>query len=71
MDEVCVESWSDFMSLSAELDGWAFRGQQDGRWPLLTSLSRYLNAYPGPCQLAPARRARHPRVPAQGAQLPG
>jgi len=45
MDEVCVESWSDFMSLSAELDGWAFRGQQDGRWPLLTSLSRYLNAY--------------------------
>jgi hypothetical protein len=45
MDEVRVESWSDFMALSAELDGWAFRGQQDARWPLLTSLSRYLNAY--------------------------
>ncbi|MES2259816.1 MAG: FRG domain-containing protein [Pseudomonadota bacterium] len=33
------------MSLSADLDGWAFRGQQDARWPLLSSLSRYLDAF--------------------------
>jgi len=45
MDEVRVESWGEVMALSAELDGWAFRGQADARWPLLTSLSRYLNAY--------------------------
>ena len=45
MDEVRIATWDDFMVLSAELDGWAFRGQQDTRWPLLTSLSRYLSAY--------------------------
>jgi len=45
MEEVRVKSWIDFVALSSELDGWAFRGQQDARWPLLTSLSRYLNAY--------------------------
>jgi methyl-accepting chemotaxis protein len=45
MEEVRVSTWNDFMSLSGELDGWAFRGQQDARWLLLSSLSRYLNAY--------------------------
>jgi hypothetical protein len=45
MKEVRVTTWADFMSLSAELDGWAFRGQQDARWPLLSSLARYLHAY--------------------------
>lgn len=45
MKEVRVTTWNDFMSLCAELDGWAFRGQQDARWPLLTSLARYLHAY--------------------------
>lgn len=33
------------MSLSSELDGWAFRGQQDAGWALLSSLSRYLDAF--------------------------
>jgi hypothetical protein len=45
MEDVVVSTWNEFMSLSAALDGWAFRGQQDARWPLYTSLSRYLNAY--------------------------
>lgn len=45
MKEVRVVTWDDFMAISAELDGWAFRGQQDARWPLLTSLARYLRAY--------------------------
>ncbi|MYN26480.1 FRG domain-containing protein [Duganella sp. CY42W] len=45
MEQICVNSWNEFMTLSAQLDGWAFRGQQDHRWPLLTSLSRYLNAH--------------------------
>lgn len=33
------------MALSAALDGWAFRGQQDAGWPLISSLSRYLQAF--------------------------
>jgi hypothetical protein len=45
MEEISVHTWTEFMALSASLDGWAFRGQQDARWPLLTSLSRYLEAY--------------------------
>ena len=45
MEEIRVSSWSDFVSLTAELDGWAFRGQQDARWLLNSSLSRYFNAF--------------------------
>lgn len=45
MEKISVANWTEFMALSLALDGWAFRGQQDVRWPLLTSLSRYLNAY--------------------------
>jgi FRG domain len=45
MQEITVATWNDFTALGAELDGWAFRGQQDARWPLHTSLSRYLAAY--------------------------
>jgi hypothetical protein len=45
MGHISVSSWPEFMVLSSALDGWAFRGQQDAGWPLLTSLSRYLNAY--------------------------
>lgn len=45
MKEVSISSWGEFVALTGELDGWAFRGQQDGRWPLLSSLSRYLNAF--------------------------
>jgi len=45
MEALSVTSWNDFMSLSASLDGWAFRGQQDARWTLLSSLSRYLDAF--------------------------
>lgn len=45
MEEINVTSWNQFVDLSAQLEGWAFRGQQDQRWPLLTSLSRYLNAH--------------------------
>jgi len=45
MEQISVSSWTEFMALSATLDGWAFRGQQDARWPLLTSLERYLSAY--------------------------
>jgi hypothetical protein len=45
MQTTVVSSWKQFMELSATLDGWAFRGQQDAEWPLLSSLSRYMLAY--------------------------
>lgn len=45
MEEVSVASWNEFMALSETLDGWAFRGQQDAGWPLISSLSRYLDAF--------------------------
>lgn len=45
MTETEVSSWNEFVSLTAELDGWAFRGQQDASWALWSSLSRYLGAF--------------------------
>ena len=45
MTEIEVSSWNEFVYLTAELDGWAFRGQQDAKWALLSSLSRYLEAF--------------------------
>jgi hypothetical protein len=45
MEQISVSTWTEFMTLSMTLDGWAFRGQKDARWPLLTSLERYLTAY--------------------------
>jgi len=45
MQTIIVSNWQEFMSLTIELDGWAFRGQQDARWPLQSSLSRYLSAF--------------------------
>jgi hypothetical protein len=45
MQTIIVSSWQEFMDLTIELDGWAFRGQQDARWQLQSSLSRYLSAF--------------------------
>jgi hypothetical protein len=45
VNSINVSSWNEFISLTSELDGWAFRGQQNATWPLLSSLSRYFNAF--------------------------
>jgi hypothetical protein len=42
MREVRVDAWSDFTEYIATRDGWAFRGQADADWPLLSSLPRRL-----------------------------
>jgi hypothetical protein len=42
MREVRVQSWSEFNHYISSRDGWAFRGQSDARWPLLSSLPRRL-----------------------------
>jgi len=62
MEEIRIDTWSDFMALTDTLDAWAFRGQQDARWPLLTSLSRYLNAYIPDQSLWRAREERAIRI---------
>jgi hypothetical protein len=45
METTELSSWRDFMEISSELDGWAFRGQQRAEWDLQSSLSRYLLSY--------------------------
>jgi hypothetical protein len=45
VETITVSSWQEFTDLSLELDGWAFRGQQDANWLLQSSLSRYLAAF--------------------------
>lgn len=45
MKTTVLTSWSQFMNLTSELDGWAFRGQQRAAWLLESSLSRYMRAY--------------------------
>lgn len=45
MDTIQITNWNEFVALTSECDGWAFRGLQDADWPLLSSLSRYLHNY--------------------------
>jgi hypothetical protein len=44
-EEITVKNWEEYIALTGQLDGWAFRGQQNSTWELLSSLSRYLAAY--------------------------
>ena len=39
-----LKSWDDFLKLivNPPYSQWAFRGERDERWPLYSSLSRYL-----------------------------
>jgi len=44
-----VRSWTEFIEKAADrYRGWAFRGHADARWPLLSSLGRYLDKYVDP-----------------------
>jgi hypothetical protein len=47
---VTVRSWSEFLELveSPDLHGWAFRGQRDAAWPLVSSLTRTLRRFVDP-----------------------
>ena len=40
-----IRSWDEFGDRMSRYDGWAFRGQADATWPLISTLGRYLNAY--------------------------
>ena len=62
MQTSVISNWGSFVDLCSELDGWAFRGQQDARWDLQSSLSRYLFAYVADRSEWQAREARAIRV---------
>src|ERR1051325_8636298 len=42
-----LESWEAFLRLVTQppYSHWAFRGERDERWPLFSSLSRYLKSF--------------------------
>ena len=42
-----IESWDEFLQLITRppYSNWAFRGERDERWPLYSSLSRYLKSF--------------------------
>jgi hypothetical protein len=45
MQTTKLTDWNQFMELTTQLDGWAFRGQQNAQWRLESSLSRYMRDY--------------------------
>lgn len=57
-------SWEEFRRVaeSETFRGWAFRGQADSAWPLLSSLSRYLNATGVHSKVWPHQEARILRI---------
>jgi hypothetical protein len=41
-----MESWDEYINKVMEgYENWAFRGQADSKWPLMSTLGRYLNNY--------------------------
>jgi hypothetical protein len=45
MQTTVLTDWQQFMALTTQLDGWAFRGQQNAAWQLESSLSRSMRDY--------------------------
>jgi hypothetical protein len=45
MEIIHIANWNEFVSLTSEYNGWAFRGLPDAAWQMRTSLSRYLHSF--------------------------
>ena len=45
METIHIANWNEFVSLTSEYNGWAFRGLPDADWQLRSSLSRYLHSF--------------------------
>lgn len=45
MEIVHIANWNEFVSLTSECNGWAFRGLPDADWQMRSSLSRYLHSF--------------------------
>jgi hypothetical protein len=59
-----LESWDQFLNLvtNPPYSHWAFRGEHDGRWPLYSSLSRYLRAFRVDPRAWPEQESRIVRI---------
>ena len=59
-----LESWEEFLRLvtSPPYSHWAFRGERDERWPLYSSLSRYLQNFHVSPEAWPEQEARILRI---------
>jgi FRG domain len=62
MHELKVSSWEEFNAWNASRDGWAFRGEHDASWPLISSLARRLAQMKVPRALWREREERALRV---------
>lgn len=57
-----IQSWRHFVDCVDALDGWAFRGQREGNWPLVSSLCRRLSSYCPDRSVWSEREARALRI---------
>lgn len=62
MKVVRLTRWSEFVEHTEALEGWAFRGQLGADWPLVSSLTRRLQAFCPDPKLWPLREARAMRI---------
>ncbi len=62
MQTIAISSWSQFIELTTQFEGWIFRGQEDASWSLDTSLSRYLSQYIPDASQWPTREERALRI---------
>ena len=68
-----LESWEAFLGLITKppYSNWAFRGERDERWPLQSSLSRYLQNFGvAPRGVAGAGSPHSPHLQTKGASVP-
>lgn len=62
METITLSNWEEYVALTHGLDGWAFRGQENASWPLLSSLSRHLFDFLPDKTLWRAREERGTRI---------
>lgn len=62
MKVVQLSDWAEFIALTDAQPGWAFRGEVSAQWPLVSSLTRRLQAFCPDPELWPLREDRALRV---------
>jgi FRG domain len=60
--EYRLSGWEEFTAVAEALDGWAFRGQEDARWELVSLLTRRLRDFCPDSALWPLREERAMRI---------
>jgi hypothetical protein len=62
MKEVEIRDWQDFVAQLGQMEGWAFRGESDTKWPLIPAISRRLALYCPDSRRWPDREMRALRI---------